>query len=222
MDQELVRRILSRIINDTRQTALREWIETTEQSKEPLFDYRGDHVMLVTALARQLARAAGADETVVTLAAILHDSAKPGLGGSDEHEVLSARIAEQVLIAEGLDSGLIEQVCDVIRRHAGLTLREPLRPIEAQVLWEADKLVKLGVTGLLHYVVNGLRIRPGINMRQLAQSVIDFLPLASKIASSMNTELARKIASERMRHLREFITALNLEIEQGGIDGTDE
>ncbi len=218
MKSELDQQIMSKIIDGTRKAALREWRELVAESDEPIFDYRGDHVLLVTSLARLLARAAGADERVVTLAALLHDSAKPGLGGADDHEILSAQIAEKILLEAGVDRELIGRVCEAIRKHAGLTLDEPLVPIEAQVLWEADKLAKLGVTGMLHHLINGLRLRPGLNMRQLAKSISDFLPLASKITASMHTEMAQRIALERMRHLRELSMALDLELRQGGMD----
>ncbi len=203
----------SQVLADlTRPAAVRDWVEAQEKSGAPLFDYRYDHVVQVVTVATHLARAAGADLRVVVPAAWLHDIAKPGLGGADDHGRRSAEMAARLLKQQGLDDEDVARVCEAIRSHVGLTRDSPLDTLEAQVVWEADKIVKLGIVGLLHYVLNAIRLRPGMDMYAIAEELRRFIPLARRIASSMHTAEGQRLAQERLRHLEATVSALASEL----------
>jgi HD superfamily phosphodiesterase len=196
-------RTLEKIIEDrTRPYAVQEWREAQAKSELPLYDYRLGHVRQVVALVKKIGPTVDADMEVLTLAAWLHDIAKPGLGGVSDHGLEGAKIASAILHNLNVSEGTIERVIDVIRKHVGLTLENPLEPVEAQVLWEADKLDKLGIAGLLHFVLNGILIKPGMDSNAIALKVRSYLPLAERIAASMSIEISKKIATERLEHLR--------------------
>ncbi|GAH17697.1 unnamed protein product, partial [marine sediment metagenome] len=127
----------------TRKAAIAEWSTAAGKQKVPLYNYRFDHIKEVVELAKYVATGTDANMEVVVLAAWLHDIAKPGIGGipAQHHGIASAEIAEEILLEEGIDLETISQVSDVIRKHVGLTIKETLEPIEAQVLWEADKIL---------------------------------------------------------------------------------
>ena len=199
----------------TSATSREEWLKAQQESEVPLFNYRYSHVSQVVTVAKQLAMATGADMDIVTTAAWLHDFAKPGMGDVPGHGEASAKDAREILLKEGIDPDNVERICDAIRKHVGLTLESPLEPLEAQVLWEADKLVKLGVTVFAHMIVYMQQARPGFSLKDLADELRDYLSLAERIATSMNTELAQELAQIRLDTMRSISELLDSEIMQG-------
>ena len=204
------------ILKESEAEAHREWRQAQLDSKEPLYNYRFDHVSHVVALSTHLAKEVGADMDVVTLAAWLHDIAKPGMGGVQSHGKLGAKRARKELEKEELDEEIIDRVCDAIEKHVGLTLDTQIQPVEAQVLWDADKLTKLGMFGAIHFLVNGIKINPGWPLISVAKALRDFLPLAEHIKDSMNTKPGKAIAKKRLSSLRTFSTLLDEELNIGG------
>ena len=172
--------------------------------------------------AKHLATTLGADLEVVSLAAWLHDIAKPGMGSVQKHGEASAEMAQEILLKEGIDAETVNRVCDTIRKHVGLTLDEPVQPLEAQVLWDADKIVKLGVAGLIHFLVNGLKMKPGMDLHSISNEIREFCLLAEKITASMNTTPGKEMALERLRTLQNLGLILDREldpdIQSGGVE----
>jgi HD superfamily phosphodiesterase len=206
---------IRKMVKDTTSwEAIEEWKAASNNQDAPLYNYRGDHIEQVVQLAKHLAAETDADIEVVILAAWFHDYAKPGLGGVSiqNHGVLSAELAAEWLSKNGFDPNIILSVCDAIKKHVGLTLKKPLEPIEAQVLWEADKINKLGLVGLLQYVLNGIQIQPGNSLKDFHSKLIEFLPLASKIAGSVVTERGKVLANERLRTLQDLVRILGAEL----------
>ncbi|MHA2068674.1 MAG: HD domain-containing protein, partial [Candidatus Thorarchaeota archaeon] len=164
--------------------------------------------------AKQIAEGSEADIDVIILSAWLHDLAKPGVEGisAERHGIVSAEMAEEILTQEKIDRGKIEKVSDAIRKHVGLTLTQPLQPLEAQILWEADKILKLGMIGLLQYVLNGIRIFPGRSLERIADETREFLNLATNIAECMVTKRGKAIAQERLQTLHNLSETLDNEL----------
>jgi HD superfamily phosphodiesterase len=212
MEPRVVEELQQFILSTTESAARKDWKASLLKHRKPLYNYRYDHVAEVARIARQLAETTEADMEVVTIASWLHDSAKPGIGGVKMHAEASAELAFSMLSDMGLEQDLIERVCDTIRKHAGLTLDKPIDPIEAQILWEADKIAKLGLVGFLHYVLNAVQMKPGQTLENLSSDVLGYLPLAEKIAASMSTERGKEIAAERLERLKMVAHALESEL----------
>jgi uncharacterized protein len=179
-----------------------------------LYNYRFDHVQEVVELAKHLATGTEANMEVIVLSAWLHDLVKPGIGGipAQHHGIASAELAEDILSKEGIDNEIIVQVCDAIRKHVGLTIREPLEPIESQILWEADKILKLGMIGLLQHLLNIIRIKPGQNLPEISIGLKEVLPLAKRLKDCFVTEKGRVIAEERLQKLHILSNMLEAEL----------
>jgi uncharacterized protein len=184
-------------------------LESTEKS---INDYRLEHTRRVVKLAKRLSKEMKADTKVVTLAAWLHDISKPGYSRVEDHAKKSAEEAEEILRNKGFDSDTIDRIKDTIRKHVGLTRDVQLEPIEAQILWEADKLDKLGISGFLQAVLNWARLDVGKTMMDIAKYQREYFPMAKKIADSMFTPLGIRIAQERYDHLLQLSTILDHEI----------
>ncbi|MHA2273597.1 MAG: HD domain-containing protein [Candidatus Hodarchaeales archaeon] len=211
MKSDLEEKLINLVKIQTSKAAIDEWNKAQTTAESPLFDYRFDHVVNVVHIVKQLARDNNADINIVTIAGWLHDIAKPGMESIQDHGILSAEIASEVLRKEGVEEKVIENVCDVIRKHVGLTLDEPLTPIEAQILWEADKLVKLGIIGFIHSLVYYVKFRPGMSSNNLAKEFRDYIPLAERIAASMDTDSGKSLARQRLRNLKRIIESLESE-----------
>ncbi|MGY5879568.1 MAG: HD domain-containing protein [Candidatus Thorarchaeota archaeon] len=201
----------------TRKAAIEEWSTAAHKQKVPLYNYRFDHINEVVDLVKYIAEGTDANMDVVILAAWLHDIAKPGVGGipAQHHGIASAEIAEEILLEEGVDPETINQVSDVIRKHVGLTIKETLEPIEAQVLWEADKILKLGLVGLLQYVLNGVRIFPNQDLKDFGTKLREFLPLATDLANCVVTVRGKEVATERLQRLHLLADMLDSELAPG-------
>jgi uncharacterized protein len=206
MKDGLEEKLRQLVVSGTSTASRKEWLKAQQESEVPLFNYRYSHVSQVVAVAKDLTKAAGADMDIVTTAAWLHDFAKPGMSDVPGHGETSAKDARKILLKEGIDPDTV---------HVGLTLDSPLEPLEAQILWEADKLVKLGVTVFAHTIVYMQQARPGFSLRDLADELRDYLSLAERIAASMNTKLAQELAGIRLDAMRNISELLDSEIMLG-------
>lgn len=105
-----------------------------------------DHVLRVTRLAERLAIEEGADLEIVRTAALLHDVARAEQERSGtSHAELGALRARQILA--GNPPERIEAVAAAIEQHR-FRVDNPPVTIEAQVLYDADKLDAIGAVGV--------------------------------------------------------------------------
>ncbi|MEA2007943.1 MAG: HD domain-containing protein [Chloroflexota bacterium] len=109
------------------------------------------HIRRVYDLCERLGQEEGADLKILRAAALLHD-AKSGADVREEHHIASAEFAEQVLHAEGWSDEQISAVQHCIRAHRFRDQTERPQTIEAQVLFDADKLDAIGAVGVIRVV----------------------------------------------------------------------
>jgi len=119
------------------------------QQADPVHDF--EHVLRVYRVAERLAEAEGADLEIVRAAAWLHDSrgSAPGGEGAEraEHHIASADFAGEVLAAKHWPEDKILAVQHCIQAHRFRSQDEAPQTLEAQVLFDADKLDVLGAIG---------------------------------------------------------------------------
>lgn len=182
---------------------------------EPVFNYRWEHVVAVHTLAMKLAGLTGADQEIVEAAAWLHDVAKET---GDDHPQEGAAFARDFLAETDFPPDKIESVAEVIEAHMGLWRDEPLDNLESQVLWDADKLTKLGLTAAFHWL--GLRMAKGLpsTTRSLLEMGED-AEWQEKTVDSMHSEPARRAAAARLAAFDQLWEELEAELD--GADLTD-
>jgi uncharacterized protein len=170
----------------------------------PHFQYRWEHVQAVVRLAVRLAERTGADGEVCEAAAWLHDVAKteptvtdPGrLGRSLDHGRDGAIAARRILTGTDYPPHKVDLVADAIGKHVGLAHDEPIEPLEAAVLWDADKLSKLGATVVLHGV--GYLLSKGVGETGALIEHLHDEDWAAGIVDNLNTAPARAAGQQRM------------------------
>ncbi|MFT7587221.1 MAG: putative nucleotidyltransferase with HDIG domain [Cellvibrionaceae bacterium] len=168
--------------------------------KNPGFIYRWEHVKAVVSQAKKLAEITGADADVIEAAAWLHDIKKHESGS--KHAELGARFAGQFLLETNFPKNKIDRVAHAIASHCGLWLDEPLEELEAQVLWDADKLTKVGLTAAFHRIPGDL-VRP--NVSYTTEDIIESgraNDWQDKTVASFHTNAARKAGAERLKASR--------------------
>ncbi|MCA9968797.1 MAG: HD domain-containing protein [Anaerolineales bacterium] len=163
-------------------------------SQNASFNYRWEHVTAVVKLAMRLARLTGADAEVVEAAAWLHDIRKEV---GDDHPQAGAKFARQFLPKTTFPADKIERVALAIEQHMGLWRDEPLTNLEAQVLWDADKLAKIGLTAVFHWTGGSLA---GDKLRTVDEIIARgrAADWQAQTVASMHTEPARRAAAARL------------------------
>lgn len=208
----------------------------TASSWYPLSDpvHGFDHVLRVYRLAERLAQAEGADLEIVRAAVLLHDATpdpamtnQPTNQSSNRstHHHASAAFARQVLQVEGWPEERIAAVEHCIRAHRFRDDSEQPQTLEAQVLFDADKLDAIGAIGVARAIAYAARagcpayaepsdgfVRSGkLAAGELHSSYHEFLFKLRKLKDRMYTAGARQMAEERHRRMEAFYTDLAAE-----------
>ncbi len=180
--------------------------------RRPAYNYRWEHVTAVVTLAVKLAELTGADRDVVEAAAWLHDVRKEA---KDKHPREGAKFARKFLPETDFPPDKIERVAQAIEDHMGLWRDKPLTRLESQVLWDADKLAKLGLTAVFHRVGDVLAKGKPMTTANLMKNGRDAAWQANTVAS-MHTEPAQRAAIARFQAYNKLWDAL-----AGELNGDD-
>lgn len=157
------------------------------------FNYRWEHVTAVVTLAVKLAQLTGADLEVVEAAAWLHDVRKEM---KERHPEEGAKFARTLLPKTDFPAYKVERVAQAIEDHMGLWREQPLTNLESQVLWDADKLAKIGLTAVFHWTGGSLAGDKQVTVQELIGNGRDTAWQAKTVAS-MHTAPARRAAQTR-------------------------
>jgi uncharacterized protein len=177
-------------------------------SMDVSFNYRWEHVTSVVDLALKLAELTNADSEIVEAAAWLHDIRKER---GPLHAIEGAKFARTFLKKTDFPPHKIEAVAQAINQHMGLWRDEPLTNLEAMVLWDADKLSKIGLTAIFHWTGGLLAGAETKGIRTLI-SESQQADWQEKTVASMHTEPAKRAARNRLAHYRWLWKALNEEL----------
>lgn len=207
-------KVISIAMERAREESLELWGRSSDE--EPPFNYRLEHLKAVVHIAEGLALKLEADLEIVRAAAWLHDLAKGGITESveDGHGVAGAEEARKVLERTDFPKEKIDAVCQAIAEHVGLYRDHPVEPLEAAILWDADKLAKLGTVSLVHF----LCLSPSLGQVTIESLLAEgrrFLGLQAKMVESMNTPLGKEMGRERYEVVRGFYEQLERELEGG-------
>lgn len=110
-----------------------------------------DHIQRVYNMARRIGIAEQADIEIVLAAALLHDADGNDLTDKakrKDHHLASADFAERILLEDGWSEERIKAVQHSIQAHRYRDNSVQPETIEAQVLFDADKLDSIGAVGV--------------------------------------------------------------------------
>ena len=189
------------------------------------------HIERVWKLSKKIAEQEGGNLEVIELSALLHDIADPKFHNGDE--TLALKISQNFLEEIHVEDELIEQVLFVIKNISFKNRAEAPEnpPLELQIVQDADRLDAIGAIGIARtFNFGGFRnnlmyhpeIKPnlGMNKEEYKKSngttINHFYEKLLLLNDLMNTETAKKIASERhdfmLQFLDEFYKEWNVEL----------
>lgn len=185
-----------------------------------------DHVLRVVRLATRIARAEGADPEIVQAAALLHDlgRAETEAAGVD-HAAFAAERAREILTE--YSGARVNAVTHAIAAHRFRAGPEPTT-LEAQVLFDADKLDAIGAVGVARAFAyggaHGQRLWAPVETVDLERweaegddpkshtPVHEFVVKLSRVKDRLFTPTGRRIAAERHEVMVAFFERLESEV----------
>ncbi len=188
-------------------------VKEAKRRKSPAFNYRWEHVTAVVTLAEKLAILTGADRDIMVAAAWLHDIRKDT---GESHPRKGAIFARNFLSQTDFPKKKIKRVARAIEQHMGLWRDEPLTMLEAQLLWDADKLTKIGLTAAAHWTAGDI----ARGRRRTTRDIIKQGRKADwqeKTIASMHSKPARKAAKKRLKAYNELWDKLEQELDGGDL-----
>jgi len=200
------------------------FFEKLKKNIQPYFEKGGshgfDHTQRVYNLALKLSKNKKVDLEVIKASALLHDISR--LKEDDNkiecHAEDGVRMAEKILRKMKFPEGKIEKVKHAIKVHRH-SKRLKAETIEAEILQDADRLDALGAITIARMFSTGGKInRPMYNPKVPLTSekvskgyysdstIHGFYNKILKIKpNTFNTEMAKKIAKERYKFVKEFV-----------------
>ena len=122
------------------------------------------------------------------------------------------------MILANFPKSKINEVTSAITDHIGLWRDEPLTNLHSQILWDADKLSKLGLTFVFHLIGMTVTSERPTPTRELIMTARD-ANWQEKLLQSLHTAPAKRAARSRLASYRSFWQ--NLEWELDGSDLAD-
>lgn len=178
------------------------------------------HIERVWKLSLKIAETEGGNREVVELAALLHDIADPKFHNGDE--TLALKISEEWMNSLKVPQDVVEQVLFIIKNISFKNRGESheIPPIELKIVQDADRLDAIGAIGIARtFNFGGFKnnlmyhpeILPKLNMskeeykKNQGTTVNHFYEKLLLLKDLMNTDSAKKIASERHDFMLQFL-----------------
>lgn len=194
------------------------FVKKTLQGAEAGHDWF--HTERVWKLANQIARTEDCNQTVVQLAALLHDIADPKFHNGDEN--LALQISRDFLESEAVNHTIIEQVLFIIKHLSFKNRGEaPAElPLELKIVQDADRLDAIGAIGIARtFNFGGFKnnlmydpdIPPKLNMdkeeykKSNGTTINHFYEKLLLLKDLMHTQKARSMAEERHAFMQTFL-----------------
>lgn len=189
------------------------------------------HIERVWKLSKKITEKEGGNFVVIELSALLHDIADPKFHNGDES--LAIKISSEFLKSIKVEESIINQVLYIIENISFKNREESHQnpSLELQIVQDADRLDAIGAIGIARtFNFGGFKnnlmyhpdIQPKLNMskeeykKSNGTTINHFYEKLLLLKGLMNTETAKKIASERhdfmLKFLDEFYKEWKVEI----------
>ena len=178
------------------------------------------HILRVWNNAKLIARSENVDQTVVELAALLHDIADAKFHGGDEE--ISPKTAVTYLKSQNADDQLIEKVEQIIR-HVSFKSNiggQQYFSEELAVVQDADRLDAIGAMGIARaFTYGGYKgrelynpnIPPNLNMSKEeyknndGPTINHFYEKLLLLKDKMNTTTGKQLAEQRHQFMQQYL-----------------
>jgi len=184
------------------------------------------HVYRVWSIAKKITQKENADQTIVELAALLHDIADWKFNDGDESA--GPRQVAAWLNKNGVDPGLVDEVCEIISTlsYKGAGVATPMRTIEGKIVQDADRLDAIGAVGIARTFAYGgnknrLMYHPEESpvmhesfehyKNNKGHTINHFHEKLLLLKDRMNTESAKNLAEQRHLFMENYLDRFHKE-----------
>ena len=184
------------------------------------------HVYRVWSIAKKIAQKENADQTIVELAALLHDIADWKF--NDRDESAGPRQGAAWLNKNGVDPKLVDEVCEIISTlsYKGAGVATPMRTIEGKIVQDADRLDAIGAVGIARtFAYGGNKNRLMYHPEEApvmhesfehyknnkGHTINHFHEKLLLLKDRMNTESAKKLAEQRHLFMENYLDRFHKE-----------
>lgn len=177
------------------------------------------HIERVWKLSKKIAEKEGGNLEIIELSALLHDIADPKFHNGDE--TLALKISREFLETENVSEDIIEQVLEIIKNISFKNRGEVSeKSLELKIVQDADRLDAIGAIGIARtFNFGGFKnnlmyhpeIKPSLEMskeeykKSNGTTINHFYEKLLLLKDLMNTETAKKIATERHNFMLNFL-----------------
>ncbi|MCJ7568124.1 MAG: HD domain-containing protein [Anaerolineales bacterium] len=195
----------------TREAALNHWPGSTPDNP-PYFNYRLEHVLQVERDAMRLMESVGGDEEVILASVWIHDRFQPQYMDNN-HPAEAEQWAREHLASLGFPEDKVEAVCYCVANHSNPPGAIPEDEEDARILWDADKLSKVGAVSIAAFMC-GIPAFPDkiIGFREIAKFGTDTTELYTDLPDSFYFDISRIWAKERLEAQMAFYNDLAREV----------
>lgn len=191
----------------------KDFSQNKEQKTE---SFLWEHTLLVSAVAQKICLEEKEDPMLPVITSLFHDIGKFNKGryhtGDTPEEYESSRIAEQVLLKEGMDKKKIHHITSALK--ALYDEHKPLNRI-AEIVHDSDFLAKSGHMGVAQFFIkSALRGMP--LTKSLMKSSGRELTYASILPQNMRTRTGKKMAAQKKKDILAFFKGLITEVNKIG------
>ncbi|MHB8105368.1 MAG: HD domain-containing protein [Dehalococcoidales bacterium] len=178
---------------------------------EPYYNYRYQHVEQVERDARRLLKTYGGDEDIVLASVWIHDRCQPRYE-QESHGALAAEWAETNLAKTGFPAEKVHAVAYAVENHSNPPQTIPETAKEARILWDADKLSKIGATSIVYMLCSCPAFpQTKVDFRWIIQELRSWKEKDKTLALSFYFPLSRELGLERHKAFEAFREALEKE-----------
>jgi uncharacterized protein len=206
------------IIRSTTEAARQYW-PSPNSFGPPFFNFRLEHIRQVERDALHLLSKERGDEDILLAAVWIHDRFQPQFFGA-QHAQKAAHWTRNNLAYLGFPEHKVEAVARAVELHTRQTMDIRREEREAQLLWDADRLARLGPMNLISYLMCHLcddflvDLVQNPEFRSGSISIKDFAPLLLEKRNPLFQsdwfyfDESRILARKRIAVTREFLDAL--------------
>lgn len=188
-------------------------LQSGPDMRGPSFNFRLEHIQQVERDAMRLVEEIKADQDIVLAGVWLHDRFKQQFE-SEEHAHKAAVWARENLAGLGFPQIKIETTAQAIARHSDPAGVIPASAVEARILWDADKLSRMGPLNIINYMLaHSAFPEQRISYTNLALLGLEKLDRARRMVEEFYYQRSREIALARYQQQKTFYEAFAQDVQ---------